>query len=65
MLTLSSREEPDLFKMARVGLGALGAVTQVTLQCVPRETLIERTFVASAAEVKKNHVAWLKENKWV
>jgi L-gulono-1,4-lactone dehydrogenase len=27
--------EPDLFESARVSLGALGIVTQVTLQCVP------------------------------
>jgi hypothetical protein len=28
---------------------------QVTLQCVPRVKLVERTFTASVSEVKKNH----------
>ena len=28
-------ERPDLLKAARVGVGALGVVTEVTLQCVP------------------------------
>lgn len=28
-------ENPEIFHCARVGLGALGVVTQVTLQCVP------------------------------
>lgn len=27
--------EPDLFNAARIGLGALGIITEVTLQCVP------------------------------
>ena len=32
-------EDPDLFRAARVGLGALGVVTRVTLRCVPLFTL--------------------------
>jgi len=32
-------ERPDLFAAARVGLGALGVVTEVTLQCEPRYVL--------------------------
>ncbi|MFJ8433991.1 D-arabinono-1,4-lactone oxidase [Kitasatospora sp. NPDC094019] len=31
----SPTERPDLFAAARVGLGALGIITEVTLQCVP------------------------------
>ncbi|PVZ14726.1 D-arabinono-1,4-lactone oxidase [Actinomycetospora cinnamomea] len=31
----SADAEPDLFAASRVGLGALGVVTHVTLQCVP------------------------------
>jgi L-gulono-1,4-lactone dehydrogenase len=31
----SANEEPEIFHSARVGLGALGVVTQVTLQCEP------------------------------
>lgn len=117
-ITLSKEEEPELFSLAKVGLGALGVVTQVryqggegvvsmhgrtkksvrvavsslcmawegcgswsippnhlndlstskqpgphcplsalqvTLQCVPRHRLVERTFTTTAAEVKKNH----------
>lgn len=30
----STTEEPDIWRVARVGLGALGVVTEVTLQCV-------------------------------
>lgn len=31
----SPTEQPDLWSAARVGLGALGIITKVTLQCVP------------------------------
>ena len=34
-LRCSGAENPDLFMAARVGLGALGVITEVTLQCVP------------------------------
>ena len=34
-VTCSAAERPELWSAARVGLGALGVVTRVTLQCVP------------------------------
>ncbi len=35
----SAEERPELFQAARVGLGALGVLTTVTLRCVPAFTL--------------------------
>jgi FAD-linked oxidoreductase len=35
LLACSPDEEPEVFHSARVGLGALGVVTKLTLQCVP------------------------------
>jgi L-gulonolactone oxidase len=35
VLTCSATEEPEVLHCARVGLGALGVVTKVTLRCVP------------------------------
>lgn len=35
VVTCSALERPDLFAAARVGLGAFGVITAVTLQCVP------------------------------
>ncbi|GIL47176.1 hypothetical protein Vafri_4064 [Volvox africanus] len=64
-LELSSAEEPELFRLARVGLGSLGVMTQATLRVVPREPLIERTFTASHSELRKNHVKWLQQNKHI
>ncbi|TNC27328.1 D-arabinono-1,4-lactone oxidase [Amycolatopsis alkalitolerans] len=43
VVTCSADERPELFSAARVGLGALGVITQVTLQCEP-------SFVLSAQE---------------
>jgi L-gulonolactone oxidase len=47
----SATERPELFAAARVGLGALGVVTEVTLQCVPLFALHARDSAAPVAEV--------------
>jgi L-gulonolactone oxidase len=39
VLELSPESDPDAFLAARVGVGALGVVSAITLQCVPRFTL--------------------------
>jgi FAD-linked oxidoreductase len=39
VVTCSAQSRPELFAAARVGLGALGVVTAVTLRCVPSFTL--------------------------
>lgn len=41
----SADERPDLLAVARVGLGALGVVTEVTLQCVPSFNLHARETI--------------------
>jgi L-gulonolactone oxidase len=35
VLQLDDEHEPELLRVARVGVGALGIVTEVTIQCVP------------------------------
>jgi L-gulono-1,4-lactone dehydrogenase len=37
---LSATTDPELLRAARVGVGALGAITAVTLRCVPEFTLL-------------------------
>ena len=39
IVSCSRDEEPDVFESARVGVGALGALSTVTLQCVPKFNL--------------------------
>ena len=43
--------DPELHRIARVGLGALGIVTEVTLQCVPAFDLHARETVESLDDV--------------
>lgn len=64
-IELSREKDPDLFYLARCGLGGLGVVAEVTLQCVERHQLVEHTFVSNADEIKKNHQKWLSENKHI
>lgn len=58
-IELSPNSEPRLFKLARVGLGALGVVTEVTLQCVDAHKLVQRTFTETRASAAANHSAHL------
>ncbi|KAF1318276.1 Galactonolactone dehydrogenase, partial [Globisporangium splendens] len=60
-MTLSATENPDLFALAKCGLGALGVVTKVTLQCVPMHRLAEKTMVMTIDEIRPHHTKWLKE----
>ena len=39
LVTCSAESRPELFAAARIGLGALGVITSVTLRCVPSFTL--------------------------
>ena len=44
-LELSEERNKSLFRFAKVGIGALGVVADLTLKCVPMHRLHERTFV--------------------
>lgn len=62
-IEVSKEKDPELFYLARCGLGGLGVVAEVILQCVERHELVEHTFVSDIKEIKKNHKKWLNENK--
>ncbi|KAK4485515.1 hypothetical protein RD792_008157 [Penstemon davidsonii] len=64
-IEISKDKDPELFYLARCGLGGLGVVAEVTLQCVERQELVEHTFVSNMKEIKKNHKKLLSENKHV
>jgi L-galactono-1,4-lactone dehydrogenase len=64
-LTLSEAAGGELFRMARLGLGALGVVTEVTLRCVPRHQLVEETAVITRADAREGHAERLRCNKHV
>ncbi|KAL8213745.1 hypothetical protein R6Q57_003194 [Mikania cordata] len=64
-IVISKDKDPELFYLARCGLGALGVVAEVTLQCVERQELVEHTFVSNLTEIKKKHKKLLNDNKHV
>ncbi|KAH7511782.1 hypothetical protein FEM48_Zijuj12G0019200 [Ziziphus jujuba var. spinosa] len=64
-IELSKEKNPELFYLARCGLGGLGVVAEVTIQCVEREELVEHTVISNMEEIKKNHKKLLSENKHV
>ncbi|KAL4448874.1 hypothetical protein ABPG77_007591 [Micractinium sp. CCAP 211/92] len=62
-IELSRTQDPELFDLARVGLGCLGVVAEVTLQCVPAHRLVEQTRISSLKEVRRQHAQRLRDNK--
>jgi FAD/FMN-containing dehydrogenase len=51
LLECSAEVEPEVFQAARVGLGALGIITEVELQCVPAFRLHAKEFGADLFDV--------------
>ncbi|WDZ86401.1 D-arabinono-1,4-lactone oxidase [Micromonospora cathayae] len=51
VLRCTADEHPDVFAAARVGLGALGVVTELTLRCVDAFTLLAHERPAKLADV--------------
>ncbi|CAL0299318.1 unnamed protein product [Lupinus luteus] len=64
-IEISKERDPELFYLARCGLGGLGVVAEVTLQCVDRQELVEHTTLSTMKEIKKNHKKLLSENKHI
>jgi len=49
--------------MARVGLGCLGVVAELTLQCVPSHQLLQHTQVMTRQQVHDQHKQLLQKNR--
>lgn len=62
---LSAAQDPELFSAARVGLGALGIVSSVTLQCEPAFRLEERAFALPFARALAEMDALVEEHEHV
>lgn len=57
------KQGPELFHLARVGLGCLGVVAELTLQCVPAHELLQRTQVMTRQQVHEQHKQLLQNNR--
>ncbi|ONH95016.1 hypothetical protein PRUPE_7G046600 [Prunus persica] len=62
-IEISKEKDPELFYLAQCGLGGLGVVAEVTIQCVERQELVEHTSISNMEEIKKNQKKLLSENK--
>jgi FAD-linked oxidoreductase len=62
VVTCSARSRPELFAAARVGLGAFGVITAVTLRCVPSFTLAADERPMPVEEVLEQFDALASDN---
>jgi L-galactono-1,4-lactone dehydrogenase len=62
-LVTLNEENGDVFQLAKVGLGCLGVVVEVTMQCIPAHRLVEHTFVLTREEAKQQLDKLLKKHK--
>ena len=62
-ITLSKEKDGRLFELARLALGCLGVVVEITMECVPAHKLIEHTYVLTREEVALNKTKLLEEHK--
>jgi len=62
---MTEQSHGPLFKLARLGLGGLGILSEVTLQVIPAHRLVEQTMVLSRSEAKAQLHTLLKRHKHV
>ena len=58
-----TEEDGELFHMAKVGLGCLGIVVEVTMECIPAHFLLEHTFVLTRQQAREQLDTLLKQHK--
>ena len=61
-LVCSAEHEAEVFRAARVGLGALGVIVEVTLRCVPAFTLRGRDAPAPLAQTLERFDELVRDN---
>eukprot|EP00957_Ditylum_brightwellii_P189817 14450757-Ditylum_brightwellii.AAC.1 len=62
-IELNEKDDGELFHLAKVGLGCLGIVSEVTMKCVKAHNLVEHTFVLTRSEAKSQLNRLLKRHK--
>jgi L-galactono-1,4-lactone dehydrogenase len=62
---MTEQSHGPLFRLARLGLGGLGILSEVTLQVIPAHRLVEQTMVLSRSEAKAQLHTLLKRHKHV
>lgn len=65
LLTLSDTHLPEIYRWARVGLGSVGVVTQITLRCIPQLHLHEKTTTMKRDDISDGHYDRLRQCRHV
>jgi L-galactono-1,4-lactone dehydrogenase len=60
---LSKEKDGRLFELAKVGLGCLGVVVEITMECVPAHQLVEHTFVLTRKQAIQQKDELLQKHK--
>lgn len=64
-LSLTDPDDGAALRVARCGVGALGVATEVTMRVAKAHRLVEKTWTASRADVRKNHKRWLADHQHI
>jgi L-galactono-1,4-lactone dehydrogenase len=64
-LSLTDPDGGNALRVARCGVGALGVATEVTMRVAKAHRLVEKTWTASRADVRKNHKRWLADHQHI
>lgn len=62
-IVLSKDQNGALFELAKVAVGCLGVVVEVTMKCIPAHKLLEHTFVLTRQQAKDQLDTLLKKHK--
>ena len=58
-------EDGEMFQLAKVGLGCLGVVSEITMSVVPSHRLLEHTYVLTRSQAKEQINTLLKKHKHI
>eukprot|EP00536_Pseudo-nitzschia_multiseries_P007704 jgi/Psemu1/296668/fgenesh1_pm.183_\ len=62
-IELTREKDGRLFELARLALGCLGVVVEITMECIPAHQLIEHTFVLTRKEAMSRKTDLLEKHK--
>ena len=65
VVRMTEKTHGPLFRLARLGLGGLGILSEVTLKVVPAHRLVEQTIVLTRDEAKRQLNMLLKRHKHI
>jgi L-galactono-1,4-lactone dehydrogenase len=60
-----TKDDGEMFQLAKVGLGCLGVVSEVTMKVVPAHNLLEHTYVLTRLQAKAQLNDLLKKHKHI